>query len=41
MTAIVELEGDIADEERPDFVAESVSVKRTLCSDAELALDNE
>jgi hypothetical protein len=34
LAAVVQLEGDIADQEGPDFVAEAVRVKGALCSSA-------
>jgi len=32
LAAVVELEGDVTDQEGPDFVAKAVCVERALCS---------
>jgi hypothetical protein len=37
LASVVEFEGHVADQERPDFVAEAVRVERTLCAVAESA----
>jgi hypothetical protein len=37
LAPVVEFEGHVADQKRPDFVAEAVRVKRTLCAVVESA----